>query len=87
MSETLKPFNEQNFGSMSPEVFSAVRFLETISCQLADATRFLDDLETMRQGYYTHYECTAMTEAARVLRRRCTIMNETLEHLNILKDG
>lgn len=87
MSENLKPYNDKDFGSMTPEVFSAVRFLETISCQLADATRFLDDLDTMRQGNFTHYERSAMTEAARVLRRRCTIMNETLEHLNILKDG
>lgn len=87
MSKKEKSLNRQDFGSMTPEVFSAVRFLETISCQLADATRFLDDLDTMRRGNFTHYECTAMTEAARVLRRRCTMMNETLEHLNFLKDG
>lgn len=85
MSENTKSFNDKDFGSMTPEVFSAVRFIETISCQLADATRFLVDLDTMRQGKFTQSECVAMTEAARVLRRRCTMMNETLEHLNFLK--
>lgn len=87
MSENLKPFNEQDFGSVSPGVFSAVRFLETISCQLADATQFLSDLEYLTGGKFSPSECVAMTEAARVLRRRCTTMNETLEHLNFLKDG
>lgn len=85
MSENTKPFNNKDFGSMTPEVFSAVRFIETISCQLADVTRFLDDIDTMRQGNFTHYECTAMTEAARVLRRRCHVMKKTLKKLNILK--
>lgn len=85
MSENLKPFNEQDFGSVSPGVFSAVRFLETISCQLADATQFLSDLECLTGGKFSPSECVAMTEAARVLRRRCTTMNETLEHLNFLK--
>lgn len=87
MSETLKPFNGQTFGSISPGVFSAVRFLETISCQLADATQFLDDLECLTGGEFSQSECVAMTEAARVLRRRCTVMNETLERLNFLKNG
>ena len=85
MSENLKPFNEQDFGSVSPGVFSAVRFLETISCQLADATQFLSDLEYLTGGKFSPPECVAMTEAARVLRRRCTMMKETLEHLNFLK--
>lgn len=75
----------KDFGSMAPGVFSAVRFLETISCQLADATQFLDDLEYLTGGKFSQSECVAMTEAARVLRRRCTIMIESLEHLNILK--
>lgn len=87
MSENLKPFNGQTFGSISPGVFSAVRFLETISCQLADASQFLKDLECLNGGIYTTSESIAMTEAARVLRRRCTVMNETLEHLNYIIDG
>ena len=87
MGENMKTINEKDFGSISPGVFSAVRFLETISCQLADATQFLDDLENLTGGKFTQSECVAMTEAARVLRRRCTMMNETLEHLNLLKDG
>lgn len=87
MSETLKPFNDKDFGSISPGVFSAMRFLETISCQLADATQFLDDLEYLTGGNFSQSECVAMTEAARVLRRRCATMNETLEHLKFLKDG
>lgn len=85
MSENLKPFNEQDFGSVSPGVFSAIRFLETISCQLADATQFLGDLDYLTGGKFSPSEIVAMTEAARVLRRRCTTMNETLEHLNFLK--
>lgn len=87
MSENLKPINDKDFGSISPGVFSAVRFVETISCQLADATQFLDDLEYLTGGKFTQSECVAMKEAARVLRRRCTMMNETLEHLNFLKNG
>ena len=87
MSENLKPINDKDFGSISPGVFSAVRFVETISCQLADATQFLDDLEYLTGGKFTQSECVAMTEAARVLRRRCTMMNKTLEHLNFLKNG
>lgn len=87
MSENLKPYNDKDFGSISPGVFSAVRFIETISCQLADATQFLDDLEYMTGGGFTQSECVAMSEAARVLSRRCTMMYETLEHLNFLKDG
>ena len=87
MSENLKPFNGKDFGSISPGVFSAVRFMETISCQLADATQFLDDLEYLTGGKFTQSECVALTEATRVLRRRCAIMNETLESLNILKHG
>lgn len=85
MSENLEPFIEQDFGSISPGVFSAVRFLETISCQLADAAQFLQDLEKINKGKFSPSEIVAMTEAARVLRRRCTTMNETLEHLNFLK--
>lgn len=87
MSENLKPFNEQDFGSVSPGVFSAVRFLETISCQLADAAQFVRDLEELNQGKFSPSESIAMTEAARVLRRRCSVMNETLEELNFLKYG
>lgn len=87
MSENKKPFNDKGFGSISPGVFSAVRFLETISCQLADATQFIGDLRYLTGGNFSQSECIAMTEAARVLRRRCTMMNETLEHLNFLKSN
>ena len=85
MSKKTKPSNNQDFGSVAPEVFSAVRFIETICCQLADATQFLNDLDEMRLGEFTQPETVAMTEVARTLRRRCTTMNETLEHLNFLK--
>lgn len=87
MSENMKPYNDKDFGSMAPEVFSAVRFIETICCQLADATQFLDDLDAMRLGVFSQPETVAMTEAARHLRIRCTMMIETLERLNFLKDG
>lgn len=87
MSENLKHFNDKDFGSMSPGVFSAVRFIETISCQLADAKQFLDDLVSMTGVEFSPYEIRAMKEAARVLRRRFVIMNDYLELLISLKNG
>lgn len=87
MSENLKTFNEQDFGSMAPEVFSAVRFLETISCQLADATQFLEDISSMRKGKFSQSEEFAMTLVVKLFGRRCEQLLETLDKIEFLKNG